>query len=82
MEAAEELREAAAGASPTASYAAANAGFEHERVAAHLEGAADALRTAAVAPEACAATAERLRELGRARCARKRAWIWKRWNAI
>ncbi len=63
MEAAEELHEAAAGASPTASYAAANAGFEHERVAAHLEGAADALKTAVVAPEVCAATAERLREL-------------------
>ncbi len=63
MEAAEELHEAAAGASPTASYAAANAGFEHERVAAHLEGAADALKTAAVAPEVCAATAGRLREL-------------------
>ncbi len=63
MEAAEELHEAAAGASPTANYVAANAGFEHERVAAHLESAADALKTAAVAPEICAATAERLREL-------------------
>jgi hypothetical protein len=68
MEAAEELREAAAGASATASYAAANAGFEHERVAAHLESAADALKTSAVAPEICATTAERLRELaGQAR---------------
>ena len=63
MEASEELREAAAGASSTASYAGTAAGFEHERVAAHLEGAADALQTAAVAPEICAATAERLREL-------------------
>ena len=32
-------------------------------MAAHLEGAADALKAAAVAPEVCAATAERLREL-------------------
>ena len=63
MEAAEELREAAAGASPTASYAAAAEGFEHERVAAHLEGAANALDAANVAPEVCALTAQRLREL-------------------
>ncbi|MGP8173623.1 MAG: hypothetical protein ACLP7O_03640 [Terracidiphilus sp.] len=62
MEAAEELREAAAGtaATPTQSR---ESGFEHERVAAHLESAAAALDAAAVAPEACAATALRLREL-------------------
>ncbi|MGA3136977.1 MAG: hypothetical protein ABSC88_13395 [Terracidiphilus sp.] len=62
MEAAEELREAAAGtaATPTQNR---ESGFEHERVAAHLEAAAAALDAAAVAPEACAATALRLREL-------------------
>jgi hypothetical protein len=38
-------------------------GFELKRVAAHLEVAAAALDTATVAPEACAATAIRLREL-------------------
>ena len=70
MEAAEELREAAAGASPTADYTGAAAGFEHERVAAHLESAADALRTATAAPEICASTAERLRELA-SECARR-----------
>lgn len=63
MEAAEELREAAAGASPAATYAEAATGFEHQRVAAHLEGAAEALRAAAVAPEVCSSTAERLREI-------------------
>jgi hypothetical protein len=63
MESAEELREAAAGASPTASYAGTGSGFEHERVAAHLESAAEALRAAEVAAEVCTATADRLREL-------------------
>ncbi|MGB6696066.1 MAG: hypothetical protein WBE56_17900, partial [Terracidiphilus sp.] len=38
-------------------------GFEHERVAAHLTAAADALDAAVVATEACEATASRLREL-------------------
>ena len=38
-------------------------GFEHERVAAHLEAAAAALEAATIAPEACAATAARLRAL-------------------
>jgi hypothetical protein len=62
MEAAEELREAAAGTSvPTTE--PRESGFEHERVAVHLESAATSLDTAAVAPEACAATASRLREL-------------------
>jgi hypothetical protein len=62
MEAAEELREAAAGtASPNAE--ARESGFEHARVAAHLESAAGALDAAVVAPEACGATAVRLREL-------------------
>jgi hypothetical protein len=64
MEAAEELREAAAGASTTTNYAGAEGtGFEHERVAAHLEAAATALDAASVGPEVCAATAARLREL-------------------
>ena len=64
MEAAEELREAAAGtAAPKDADAAHESGFEHERVAAHLEAAAAALEAATVAPEACTATAARLREL-------------------
>jgi len=62
MEAAEDLREAAAGTATT-STEARESGFEHERVAAHLEAAAAALDAAAVAPEACSATAVRLREL-------------------
>ncbi|MGP8251756.1 MAG: hypothetical protein ACLQHF_06950 [Terracidiphilus sp.] len=63
MEAAEEMREAAAGSAP-ASTTPRETGFEHERVAAHLESAAAALESAqAAAPEACAATAARLREL-------------------
>jgi len=62
MEAAEELREAAAGTATTTTEAG-ETGFEHARVAAHLESAAAALDAAAVAPEACSATAVRLREL-------------------
>jgi hypothetical protein len=62
MEAAMELNEASAGSASTAA-ATGESGFEHERVAAHLESAAAALRAAAVAPEQCAATAARLREL-------------------
>ncbi|MGD0730157.1 MAG: hypothetical protein ABR956_02760 [Terracidiphilus sp.] len=62
MQAAEELREAAAGtANPDAETPAS--GFEQQRVAAHLEAAAAALDAATAAPEACAATAIRLREL-------------------
>ena len=63
MDAAEELREAGAGSAmnPTA---ATDTGFEHQRGAAHLEAAAAALEAATVAPEMCAATATRLRELG------------------
>ncbi len=60
MDAAVELNEASAG---TASTTPADSGFEHERVAAHLEAAATALDAAEVAPEACAATAARLRAL-------------------
>jgi hypothetical protein len=68
MEAAVELREAAAGtASDSASprESGRESGFERVRVAAHLESTAAALDAAAVAPQACAATAERLRELAR-----------------
>ncbi len=62
MQAAEEMREASAGSAPAAA-APADTGFEHERVAAHLEATAASLDAATVAPEACAATANRLREL-------------------
>ncbi len=62
LQAAEDLREASAGAAAPSS-AARDSGFEQERVAAHLEAAATALDTAAVAPESCHATAARLREL-------------------
>jgi hypothetical protein len=63
MQAAVELHEASTG-SASAQAAAQDSGFEHERVAAHLAAAAEALDAAAVAPEACRATAGRLRELG------------------
>jgi hypothetical protein len=63
MDAAEELREAGAGSAPP-SAPDAQTGFEHERIAAHLEAAAAMLDAATVAPETCAATATRLRELG------------------
>jgi hypothetical protein len=66
MEAAEELREASAGTAPTG--AEIKSGFEHERVAAHLESAANALDAASIAREACAATAARLRELATEAC--------------
>ena len=62
MEAAMELSEASAGTASTTT-APSESGFEHERVAAHLESAAAALDAATVAPEPCAATATRLREL-------------------
>lgn len=62
MEAAMELNEASAGAASSLT-APAESGFEHEHVAAHLDLAAAALDAAQVAPEACAATARRLREL-------------------
>jgi hypothetical protein len=64
MLAAEELKEAAAGAAAPDDATARESGFEQERVAAHLETAAAALDAAAVAPEACKAIAARLRELG------------------
>ncbi len=62
MQAAVELNEASTG-SASAQAATQDSGFEHERVAAHLAAAAEALDAAAVAPEACRATAGRLREL-------------------
>jgi hypothetical protein len=62
MEAAEELREASAGTAPAKSEPT-ESGFEHQRVAAHLETAATALDASTVAPEACSATATRLRQL-------------------
>ena len=67
MEAAEELREAAAGtAKSDAAAEPRESGFEHDRIAAHLEAAAAALDAATVAPEACTATATRLRQLAAA----------------
>ena len=63
MVAAEELREASAGTALAAISVERESGFEQERVAAHLEAAATALDASTVAPEACAATAARLREL-------------------
>jgi hypothetical protein len=66
MEAAEELREAAAGTVSAAATAPRESGFEQERVAAHLEDAAAVLDRATVAAEACAAISARLRELGTA----------------
>ena len=62
MEAAEQLREASAGSAST-STAPGETGFEHDRVASHLEAAASALDASTIAHEACAATAVRLREL-------------------
>ncbi len=62
MQAAIELNEASTGSAPVQTVAH-ESGFEHERVAAHLRAAAEALDAAAVAPEACRATAGRLREL-------------------
>jgi hypothetical protein len=64
MDAAMELNEASAGTATTTG--ASESGFEHERIAAHLESAAVALDAATVAPEPCAATAVRLRELAAA----------------
>ncbi|HEY2469353.1 MAG TPA: hypothetical protein VGI45_16150 [Terracidiphilus sp.] len=62
LEAAEELRQASAG-SATSPASSDETGFEHERVASHLEAAAIALGASQIAQEACAATAARLRQL-------------------
>src|ERR1039457_3123411 len=50
MDAAVELKEASAGTA-AGTNTPSESGFEHERIAAHLESAAAALDTAAVAPE-------------------------------
>jgi hypothetical protein len=67
MQAAVEMNEAsigsASGGSASTPAAAADSGFEHERVAAHLTATAHALDAAEVAIEACHATAARLREM-------------------
>jgi hypothetical protein len=62
MQAAMEMHEAATG-SAAAAETERESGFEHEKVATHLTAAANALDAATVAPEACRATAARLREL-------------------
>ena len=62
MEAAEQLREAAAGTVVRATEPA-DSGFEPVRIAAHLEATANALETTEAAHEVCMATAARLREL-------------------
>ena len=62
MEAAEELREASAGSASQPSQEG-ESGFEHERIAAHLDSAASTLDAAIIAKDACTATAARLREL-------------------
>jgi hypothetical protein len=66
MEAAEQLRETATGTTPPVATSTQESGFEQERVATHLEAAATALDAATIAPDACQATAARLRELGTA----------------
>jgi hypothetical protein len=66
MQAAMEMSEAATGSAstgPATAAAAEDSGFEHERVAAHLTAAAEALDRTIVAEEACRATAARVREL-------------------
>ncbi|HUX44582.1 MAG TPA: hypothetical protein VMV57_07525 [Terracidiphilus sp.] len=62
MEAAEEMHEASAGA-PKSAEEPRESGFEHERIADHLQAAAAALEAATIAHEACQPTAARLREL-------------------
>jgi hypothetical protein len=63
MQAAVEMNEAATGSAAATAETAQESGFEHERVAAHLTAAAEALDRATVADEACRATAARLREI-------------------
>jgi hypothetical protein len=62
MQAAMEMHEASTG-SVAATGTERESGFEHEKVATHLTAAANALDATGVAPEACRATATRLREL-------------------
>jgi len=72
MEAAEELQEAAAGTLPPGRAAAEadepESGFEAKRIAAHLEECAVTMDGAAIAQEACTATAKRLRALAQEAC--------------
>ena len=66
MQAAMEMSEASVGSTSSdgsAGARTADSGFEHQRVATHLSAAAEALDAAQVAPEACHATAARLREM-------------------
>ena len=63
MQAAMEMHEASVGSTATAIAPAREPGFEHERVAAHLTAAADALDAATTAEDACKTTAARLREI-------------------
>jgi hypothetical protein len=63
MQAAMEMHEAATGSAGSAAATTRDSGFEHERVAAHLAAAAEALEAATVAQEACRRTAARLREM-------------------
>ena len=62
MEASAELREASAGTAGCSGLQDGT-GFEHERVASHLEAAATALEASGIAKEACTTTAARLRQL-------------------
>ena len=88
MEAAEELREAAAGTAPAATAVARESGFEQERVAAHLEAAAAALDAATRGSRSLRRNRRPPARTGRrgARCrdATKapRLMIWKRSNAL
>jgi hypothetical protein len=65
LDAVEDLKEAGTGSvqPENATTETRDSGFEHERVAAHLEAAATALDAATVAPDATQATAARLRQL-------------------
>ena len=63
MEAAEELREAAAGTAPAGNRSRASRALSTSALPRILKSAAAALDAATVAPEACSATATRLREL-------------------
>jgi len=62
MQAAEEQKEAAIGTAPAVSEET-ETGFETQRIAEHLMAGASALESAALAPEALASLASRLREL-------------------
>jgi hypothetical protein len=63
IEAAEQQREAALGMADGEAKPSPDAGFEAQRVAAHLRAAAGPLMQASIATEACAALASRLEEI-------------------